>query len=167
MFGEPCGSLEKLVAQLQDTEIAELGMNLETRAERQVSVVDMLETTVQETQKVVANLDNSFAELEDDLELRVDEIAKSVLIVPWSFRFWHVLSRTWSNGVRSRIVTYDRHARGALLVLSGAPPAQGGIQILGTGNVSVTMPDKFQQSSLNCGWCLFSSSTELDIAVML
>ena len=47
--------------------------------ERQVSVVDMLETRVQETQQVVADLDNSLTELEDDLELRVDEIAKSVL----------------------------------------------------------------------------------------
>ena len=47
--------------------------------ERQVSVVDMLETRVQEAQQVVADLDNSLTELEDDLELRVDEIAKSVL----------------------------------------------------------------------------------------
>ena len=81
-------SLEKLVSDLQDIAvknrdrsltIAELGMNLETRVEQQVSVVDMLETRVQETQKVVADLDNSLTELEDDLELRVDEIAKSVL----------------------------------------------------------------------------------------
>ena len=41
-----------------------------------------------------------------------------------------------------------------MLVLRGAPPAQGGIQILGTGNVSVIMPDKFQLS--NCRWCLSS-----------
>ena len=62
-------------------------------AERQVSVVDTLETRVQETQKVVAELgkkleknvrdlkkqwDSKVTELEDDLELRVDEIAKSV-----------------------------------------------------------------------------------------
>ena len=63
----------------QSHTIAELGMTLETRVERQVSVVDMLETRVQETQHVVADLDNSLTELEDDLELRVDEIAKSVL----------------------------------------------------------------------------------------
>ena len=80
--------LEKLVAQLQDIAyqtkdrsltIAELGMKLETRVEGQVSVVDMLETRVQGTQQVVADLGSSFTELEDDLELRVDEIAKSVL----------------------------------------------------------------------------------------
>ena len=61
--------------------------------ERQVSVVDTLETRVQETQKVVAELaikfeksvrdlkkqwDSKVTELEDDLELRVDEIAKSM-----------------------------------------------------------------------------------------
>ena len=76
------------LAQLQDIAfknrdrsltVAELGMKLETRVERQVSVVDMLETKVQDTQKVVADLDSNFTELEDDLELRVDEIAKSVL----------------------------------------------------------------------------------------
>ena len=80
--------LEKLAAQLQDIAcqtkdrsltIAELGMKFETRVERQVSVVDMLETRVQETQQVVADLGSSFTELEDDLEPRVDEIAKSVL----------------------------------------------------------------------------------------
>ena len=59
--------------------VAELGMKLETRIEWQVSVVDILETRVQETQKVVADLDSNFTELEDDLELRVDELAKSVL----------------------------------------------------------------------------------------
>ena len=82
-------TLEQLPAQLQDIAfknrdrsltVAELGMKMETRVERQVSVVDILETRVQETQKVVvADLDNNFTELEDDLELRVDEIAKSVL----------------------------------------------------------------------------------------
>ena len=95
--------LEKLVAQLQDIAyqtkhwsltIAELGMNLETRVEWQVSVVDMLETRVQETQKVVKDLDNSFAELEDDLELRVDEIAKSVLD---SSKELQVLARSVKN----------------------------------------------------------------------
>ena len=45
----------------------------------QVSAVDMLETKVQEMQTVVADLDNSLTKLEDDLVLRVDEIAKSVL----------------------------------------------------------------------------------------
>ena len=45
----------------------------------QVSAVDMLETKVQDMQTVVADLDNSLTKLEDDLELRVDEIAKSVL----------------------------------------------------------------------------------------
>ena len=78
----------ELLAELQDIAfknkdrsltIAELGMKLETRVERQVSVLDMLETTVQDTQQVVADLGSSFAELEDDLEMRVDEIAKSVL----------------------------------------------------------------------------------------
>ena len=53
-------------------------MKLEKRVQRQVSVVE-LETRVQETQQVVADLDNSLTELEDDLELRVDEIGKSVL----------------------------------------------------------------------------------------
>ena len=80
--------LEKLVAELQDIAfknkdrsltIAELGMNLETKVERQVPVVDMLDTRVQETRQVVADLYNSLTELEDDFELRVDEIAKSVL----------------------------------------------------------------------------------------
>ena len=47
--------------------------------DRQVSLVDMLETRVQETQKVVADLGNSLTKLENDLELRVGEIAKSVL----------------------------------------------------------------------------------------
>ena len=54
-------TLNLLVMQLQDTTfqtrdmsrtVAELGMKLETRVERQVSVVVMLETRVQETQKV-------------------------------------------------------------------------------------------------------------------
>ena len=45
----------------------------------QVSAVDILETKVQDMQTVVADLDNSLTKLEDDLELRVDEIAKSVL----------------------------------------------------------------------------------------
>ena len=36
------------------------------------------------------------------------------------------------------------------------PPTQGGIQILGTGDVSVPMHDRFQQSSLDSGWCLSS-----------
>ena len=40
------------------------------------------------------------------------------------------------------------------------PPAQGGIQILGTGDVSATMHDKFQQSSPKWMVPLFSSSTE-------
>ena len=80
--------LEKLLADLQGVAfgnrdrsltVAELGVELGTRVERQVSVVDMLETRVQETQQVVADLGSSFTELEDDLELRVDEIAKSVL----------------------------------------------------------------------------------------
>ena len=61
--------LEQLVMQLQDTTfqtrdmsrtVAELGMKLETRVERQVSVMDMLETRVQETQKVVADLGQQF-----------------------------------------------------------------------------------------------------------
>ena len=57
-------------------------------------VVDTVQTRLQETQKVVAELaimldksdrdlrkqlDSTFSELEDDLELRVDEVAKSVL----------------------------------------------------------------------------------------
>ena len=80
--------VEKLVEQLQHTTsqtrdvswtVAELGMKLETRVERQVSVLDTLETRVQEMQKVVADLDSNFTELEDDLELRVDELAKTVL----------------------------------------------------------------------------------------
>ena len=80
--------LGKLVSDLQDIAyktkdrsltIAELGLKLETRVDRQVSVVDMLETRMQETQTVVADLDNSLTKLEDDFELRVDEIAKSVL----------------------------------------------------------------------------------------
>ena len=82
------GLFGKLVPDLQDIAfknrdrsltIAELGMTLQTRVERQVSVVDILETRVQETQQAVADLDNSLTELEDDLELRADEIAKSVL----------------------------------------------------------------------------------------
>ena len=110
-------TLEQLVMQLQHTTsqtrdmsrtVAELGMKLETRVERQVSVVDMLETRVQETQKVVADLDNNFTELEDDLELRVDEIAKSVLD---SSKELQVLARSVKNleqwVMRSRIVTYD------------------------------------------------------------
>ena len=80
--------LGKLVSDLQDIAyktkdrsltIAELGLKLETRVDRQVSVVDMLETRMQETQTIVADLDNCLTKLEDDLELRVDEIAKSVL----------------------------------------------------------------------------------------
>ena len=47
-----------------------------------MSVVDMFDTRVQETQQVVADLGSSFTKLEDDLELRVDEIAKSVLDAP-------------------------------------------------------------------------------------
>ena len=44
-----------------------------------------------------------------------------------------------------------------MLVLRGAPPAQGVIQILGKSNVSVIMPDKFPQSPINSGWCLSSA----------
>ena len=74
----------------------------------QVSAVDMLETKVQEMLTVVEDLDNGLTKLEDDLELRVDEIASPYWMVLRSIRFWHVLSRTWSNGVtRSRIVTFD------------------------------------------------------------
>ena len=36
------------------------------------------------------------------------------------------------------------------------PLAQGGIQILGTGDVSATMHDKFQQPSPDSRWCLSS-----------
>ena len=81
LFGRLQSDLQDIVFKNRDQShtIAELGMTLETRVERQVSVVDMLETRVQETQQVVADLDNSLTELEDDLELRVDEIAKSVL----------------------------------------------------------------------------------------
>ena len=87
--------------------IAELGLQLETRVERQVSVVDMLETRVQETQQVVADLGSSFNELEDDLELRVDEIGKSVLDSskkgPGT-----ICQEPGAMGVmRSRIATYD------------------------------------------------------------
>ena len=80
-FGRLQSDLQDIVFKNRDQShtIAELGMTLETRVERQVSVVDMLETRVQETQQVVADFDNSLIELEDDLELRVDEIAKSVL----------------------------------------------------------------------------------------
>ena len=42
-------------------------------------MVDMLDTRVQEAQQVVADLGSSFRVLEDDVELRVGEIAKSVL----------------------------------------------------------------------------------------
>ena len=97
-------TLEQLVMQLQHTTsqtrimsrtVAELGMKLETRVERQVSVVDMLETRVQETQKVVvADLDNNFTVLEDDLEPRVDELAKSVLN---SSKELQVLARSVKN----------------------------------------------------------------------
>ena len=81
LFGRLQSDLQDIVFKNRDQShtIAELGMTLETRVERQVSVVDILETRVQETQQVVADLDNSLTELEDDLELRVDEIAKSVL----------------------------------------------------------------------------------------
>ena len=81
LFGRLQSDLQDIVFKNRDQShtIAELGMTLETRVERQVSVVDMLETRVQETQQVVADLDNSLTELEDDFELRVDEIAKSVL----------------------------------------------------------------------------------------
>ena len=40
---------------------------------------------MQETQKVVADLDNNFTKLEDDIELRVDEILSPCWIVPRSF----------------------------------------------------------------------------------
>ena len=78
----------KLVSDLQDIAfknrdknymIAVLGSKLETRVDGQVSAVDILGTQVQAMQTVVADLDNSLTKLEDDLELRVHEIAKSVL----------------------------------------------------------------------------------------
>ena len=55
----------------------------------------------------------------------------------------------------------------ACTTLAGeTPPAQGRIQILGTGDVSATMPDKFQQSdgaSLQfidrAGYCRFATET--------
>ena len=66
--------------------------------------------------------------------------------------------RTWfhvrgprgpTGGCRVRATSSGAHRR-------ESPPAQGGIQILGTGDVSATMPDKFQHSSPNSGWCLSS-----------
>ena len=89
-----------------------------------VAVVDTIETRVQETQKVVAELgkkleksirdltkqwDSTVTELEDDLELRVDEFAKSVRDSSKELQVLaHVPSRTWSDGVmRSRIFTHD------------------------------------------------------------
>ena len=96
LFGRLQSDLQDIVFKNRDRSltIAELGMSLETRVGRQVSVVDMLETRVQETQQVVADLDNSLTELEDDLELRVDEIAKSVLD---SSKELQVLARTVKN----------------------------------------------------------------------
>ena len=88
---------EQLVMQLQHTTsqtrdmsrtVAELGMKLETRVKWQVSMVDFLGTRVQETQNVVADLDNNFTELEDDLELRVDEVGKSVLDSSKELQVW-------------------------------------------------------------------------------
>ena len=109
---------------LEDHETAILEVERQVRVrdvETFAAVVDTMETRVQETQKVVAELgkkleksvrdltkqsDSKVTELEDDLELRVDEIAKSVRWL--NFRSWHVPSRTWSDGVmRSRIVVYD------------------------------------------------------------
>ena len=154
--------LDKLVPELQDIAfknrdrsltIAELGLKLETRVKRQVSVVDMLETRVQETQQVVADLDSSLTKLEDDLELRVDEIAESVLD---GSREIQVLARAvknleqWSDEVAYRYLRplEDRvtHLE-TMLVLRGAPPAQGGIQVLGAlfGSVPVIMQRQFQQ----------------------
>ena len=63
-------------------------------------------------------------------------------------------------------------AYGGLLVESGllshpvGPPTgvhrqpRAVYKILGTGNVSVIMPDKFPQSPINSGWCFLSSSTK-------
>ena len=81
LFGRLQSDLQDIVFKNRDKSraIAELGFKLETRVDGQVSAVDMLETKVQEMQTVVADLDNSLTKLEDDLELRVDEIAKSVL----------------------------------------------------------------------------------------
>ena len=81
LFGRLQSDLQDIVFKNRDQSrtIAELCSKLETRVDGQVSAVDMLETRVQETQQVAADLDNSLTELEDDLELRVDEIAKSVL----------------------------------------------------------------------------------------
>ena len=95
-FGRLQSDLQDIVFKNRDRSltIAELGMSLETSVGRQVSVVDMLETRVQETQQVVADLDFSLTELEDDLELRVDEIAKSVLD---SSKELQVLARTVKN----------------------------------------------------------------------
>ena len=93
----------KLVSNLQDIAfktrdrshtIAELGLKLETRVDGQVSAVDTLETKMQDMQTVVADLGNSLTKLEDYLELRVDEIAKSVLDGSMEFQ---VLTRSVKN----------------------------------------------------------------------
>ena len=93
----------KLVSNLQDTAfktrdtshtIAELGSKLETRVDGQVSAVDTLETKMQDMQTVVADLGNNLTKLEDYLELRVDEIAKSVLDGSMEFQ---VLTRSVKN----------------------------------------------------------------------
>ena len=81
LFGRLQSDLQDIVFKnrVKSRAIAELGFKLETRVDGQVSAVDMLETKVQEMQMVMADLDNSLTKLEDDLALRVDEIAKSVL----------------------------------------------------------------------------------------
>ena len=81
LFGKLVSDLQDIAFKNRDQHrvIAELGSKLETRVDGQVSAVDILETKVQEMLMVVEDLDNSLTKLEDDLELRVDEIAKSVL----------------------------------------------------------------------------------------
>ena len=81
LFGKLVSDLQDIASKNRDQHrvIAELGSKLETRVDGQVSAVDILETKVQEMLMVVEDLDNGLTKLEDDLELRVDEIAKSVL----------------------------------------------------------------------------------------
>ena len=78
LFGKLVSDLQDIAFKNRDQHrvIAELGSKLETRVDGQVSAVDILETKVQEMLMVVEDLDNGLTKLEDDLELRVDEIAK-------------------------------------------------------------------------------------------
>ena len=125
--------------------------------------------TVDSVVEVLKILDNSLPDVEQVIEvpkilqhtvphcssLLEPQMAEQLVEVP-GFEF--VFVRRAKGALCLGVVRAAGHTFLCVCATLGGetPPAHGGKQILGTGDVSATMHDKFQQFSPNSGWSLSS-----------